>query len=817
VAAFTSSISQRPPYLSIALVSLCSLAYEILLMRLFSIIQWHHFAYMIISLALLGYGISGTVVGIAQRHVLAKFRLVYFSCLFLFGLSSIVCFLVAQSIPFNAEEIFWDSWQAIYLLLIFLLLALPFFFAATAICVTFLRYPELVSRIYAVDLFGAGAGSLVVILLLYVVFPLPALVIISLLGMLAAFISCFELNLINKKWLLSGISLTMIVIALMPIFSTLNISPYKSLNKILTINGTKIITQLSSPLGLISVVASDTVPFRHVPGLSFHANQEPLNQLAVFTDADNMTVITEKPDRLDQLAYLDQTSSAFPYHLRSLSKVLIIGAGGGTDILQANYHKIPAIDAVELNPQLIELVDHHFKKYTGELYQQKNITLHQGDARDFLTRTKQHYDLIQLALIDAFNASTSGLYALNESYLYTIEAFQLYLQHLKKDGYLAITRWIKIPPRDTLKIFVTAIDALKQSGIHSPGQQLLLIRSWQTSTIIIKNGVFNAEEINQARLFCEQRSFDIVYAPGGFSSETNQYNQLNQPVFYSATQSLLSEKRASFLEHYKFNLIPATDDRPYFHQFFKWSTLAEMLQLRHKGGISLLESGYIIFIVTLAIATLSSVILILAPFGFFRTQTAKNNRKIKRVTVIFYFLAIGLAFLFIEIAFLQKFILFLHHPIYSVAATLTAFLVFAGIGSYWSGSLAKLHLRQKTLKVSVLAIVLISLSYLLLLPHLFDFLTSVPIAIKILLTILLIAPLAFFMGMPLPLAIASLSQHEQSLIPWAWGINGCASVISTVLATLLAIHLGFTIVIILAIFLYISILFVFPDVQITKN
>ncbi len=803
----------RPPYISVALISISSLAYEILLMRLFSIIQWHHFAYMIISLALLGYGMSGTLVSIAQRHLLPRFKLVYFSCLFLFGLSSIACFLIAQNLPFNAEEIFWDGWQAFYLLLIFLLLALPFFFAATAICLALLRFPDLVSRIYAVDLFGAGAGSLGIILLLYGVFPLPALVIISLIGLLATLVSCWELHLINKKWLILVISFSMLLLVMTPLVFKLNISPYKGLSKILNINDTKIITELSSPLGLISVVASDKIPFRHVPGLSFNATHEPLEQLAVFTDADNMTVITQKPAHLEQLAYLDQTSSALPFHLNKPNKILIVGAGGGTDILQANYHKTPEIDAVELNPQLIELVDNQFNQFTGGLYQQEHINLYQGDARDYLTRTQQHYDLIQLALIDAFNASTSGLYALNESYLYTIEALQLYLQHLKADGYLAITRWIKIPPRDTLKIFVTAIDALKQSRIKSPEQQLMLIRSWQTSTLIVKNGIFTFEELNQAQTFCEQRSFDIVYAPGLSTTEIKHYNQLRQPIFYSATQALLSDQRASFMERYKFNLKPATNDRPYFHQFFKWSALPEMLKLRHKGGISLLESGYIIFITTLLIAVLTSVVLILAPFGFFRHQSAPNNYKIKRFNVIFYFLAIGLAFLFIEIAFLQKFILFLHHPIYSVATTLTAFLIFAGLGSYCSGQLVKLKSRQQILQLSVISITLVSLSYLFILQFLFAFLITTPTSLKIVITILLIAPLAFFMGMPFPLAIDSLLQHEKSLIPWAWGINGCASVISAVLASLLAIHFGFTAVIVLAMLLYLSILFIFPDME----
>jgi hypothetical protein len=526
-----------------------------------------------------------------------------------------------------------------------------------------------------------------------------------------------------------------------------------------------------------------------------------------------MAVITKKADNPEKLAYLDQISSALPYHLRKLDQVLILGAGGGTDILQANFHGVPKIDAVELNPQLIDLVGNQFKHFTGNLYQQNNINLHQGEARDYLARSQQHYDLIQLALMDAFNASSSGLYALNESYLYTIEALELYLHQLKPDGYLAITRWIKIPPRDTLKMFVTAVDALKRSGIQSPDKQLVLIRSWQTSTLIIKNGTFNKEELNQVKAFCDDRSFDIAYAPDITPAEVNRYNRLNQPIFYSAALDLLSDKRDSFLDQYKFNIIPATDDRPYFHQFFRWSALPEILRLRHQGGMSLLESGYMIFIATLLIASILSVVLILAPLGFYHTSSAKEGNQIKRSQVIFYFLAIGLAFLFIEIAFMQKFILFLHHPIYSIAVTLTAFLVFAGLGSHWSLHLSQSRTKKQAIRLTVLAITLLSLTYLWLLGPLFTLLITMPVYSKILLTILLIAPLAFFMGMPFPLAIASLSQQAESLIPWAWGINGCASVISAVLATLLAIHFGFSVVIVLAVMLYISIVFIFPSGQ----
>jgi len=310
-------------------------------------------------------------------------------------------------------------------------------------------------------------------------------------------------------------------------------------------------------------VESRKIPLRYAPGLSLNAGQEPLPQLGVFTDGDNMTVLTRHPTSRKQLTYLDQMTSALPYHLQPINKVLLIGVGGGTDILQARFHHSQRIDGVELNAQMIHLLTDEFARYTGNLARQPGVTIYHAEARDFLARSHEQYQLIQLALVDAFNASAAGLYALNESYLYTLEAMQLYLRHLQPNGYLALTRWLKLPPRDSLKLLTTAITALRHAGYADAAQRLIMIRGWQTSTLLIKNGRFNATELAAVKVFCEQRSFDMAYAPGLQPEQTNRYNVLRQPVFFQATTALLSKDRDSFLRHYKFNLQPATDDRPH--------------------------------------------------------------------------------------------------------------------------------------------------------------------------------------------------------------------------------------------------------------
>jgi hypothetical protein len=804
----TAADGQRLPWLSIALVSATALAYEVLLMRLFSIIQWHHFAYMMISLALLGYGVSGAFLMLLQGPLLRRFYASYLSNLVLFGVSSVGCFLLAQQLPFNAEEVLWDPRQMLWLLCTYLLLAVPFFFAANAIGLALMFYRERLARIYAADLAGAGLGSLGVLVLLFVVLPEQALTVLGLLGIVAALLGAWELHRgFTVAWLLVPLATALLLVP--GRWMTLEMSPYKGLSQSLRVKDSRVIAQRSSPLGLLSVVESPTIPLRYAPGLSLNATTEPPAQLGVFTDGDGLSVINRYTGELQTLAYLDQLTSALPYHLRPVRRALILGAGGGADVLQALYHHTLRIDAVELNPQFARLVSTDYADFAGHVYQAAGVSLHIGEARSVAASSPGDYDLIQVSLLDSFSASASGQYALSENHLYTVEALGEFLRKLAPGGYLSITRWIKLPPRDTLKLFVTAIDALRAGGVSDPGQQLVLIRGWQTSTLLVKNGTVSAEEIEQLRAFCAARSFDRAWYPGITPGESNHYNRLRDDWFHAAAAALLGEQRKRFLEDYKFNLDPPSDDRPYFFHFFKWQTLPEILQLRTRGGAALTDAGYLVLVATLLQAIVASVLLILLPIWIHQRRNRSPWQRMRRSRVAGYFLMLGLAFLFIEIAFIQKFLLFLHHPLYAIAVVLSSFLVFSGLGSAFVGRVSPGE--QGNLLVQVVAtIVLLCTVYLLLLGALLEQLTHLSEPARILVSASLIAPLAFCMGMPFPLGLARLADYAPELIPWAWAINGCASVVSAVLATLLAIHLGFTAVIALALVLYALSLWVYP-------
>ncbi len=791
------------------------LGYEILLMRLLSIIQWHHFAYMIISIALLGYGASGALVSLAQHKLKQRFAYVFVACAVLFGICAAGSFFLAQRVSFNPLEFLWDPRQPYRLLLIYLLLFLPFFFAANCICLTFSVFPDHIHRIYSFDILGAGAGSLGIIVALFVFSPLGALKLLSAAGMVVAALACVECKLRPRRWLPALLSLGAV---LMPLawhgdFSELRLSPYKELSQALQVKDARIIEQASSPLALITVVESPLIPFRHAPGLSLNASGEPPPQLGIFSDGDSMSALNRFDQKYEALSYLDYLTSALPYHLFANPRVLVLGAGAGMDVLQGLYHHAKQIDAVELNSQVVDLVQHRFAGYSGKPYSAPGVRVFVAEARGFVAASREQYDLIQVALVDAFGASSAGLYALSESYLYTVEAFQDYLRHLRPGGMLALTRWVALPPRDALKLFATAVAALERDGVSQPGKRLALIRGWKTTTLLVKNGEFSESEIAAIKTFCRARSFDLEYYPGIGESEANRYNVLERSYYFEGAQALLGTQRQDFLGRYKFDVTPASDDKPYFFHFFKWRVLPEFLSLKDRGGLPLLEWGYPLLVATLAQALLASLVLIIVPLWVMELRREKTAQPaISRVRVGWYFLAIGFAFMFIEIAFIQKFILFLSHPIYAVAVVLCAFLIFAGLGSRFSRRLAQ---KNQTIPFSpvawvVFAICLVAIIYLAALPVLFKQFIGLPDAAKIAISIALIAPLAFPMGMPFPLGLGSVASRMAPLVPWAWGINACASVVGAILATLLAIHLGFTVVVVVALGFYVLAAASFP-------
>ena len=789
---------------AVTVISAGILAYKILLTRLFSIIQWHHFAYMIISIALLGYGASGSFLSLTRTFWRARLATALASFAALFAVTSMLCFGLAERLPFNALELIWDPRQLVYLLLLYLLLTIPFFCGATCIGLVFACSEVPAGRVYFRDLLGAGLGAVLVVMFLYLLWPEDILRVVTAVGLIAAALALLE----KRRWrdrIVAALlaSLVIVVWFILPAaWIELRPTPYKPLSQTMTVPGTEV--ENSSPLGRISAVHSETIPFRYVPGLSLSNTKPPADQIVLFVDGDGPTPVMIVNSEQEGVSYFDDTVAALPFHLLDRPDVLILGAGGGNDVLMALGQGASRIDAVELDPNIVDLVSGNFSGEAGRIYDRPDVRVQVAEARGFVASSPDRYDLIMLPLLDSFSAASAGTLSLSEGFVYTREALELYLDHLQPDGFLAITRWLRLPPRDSLKLMATALTALERKGHAHAEAHLALIRSWDTTLLLVKNSSLTTAEIVAIEAFAEARSFDLAYVPGMQASVANRFNILPEPYFYQGAAALVGPMRPSFLRDYKSDLTPAIDDPPYFFDFFKWRSLQELARLRSVTGGALLDWGNLILVVTLLQAIALSLVLILLPL---RLSMKNSDGTPECMRVAMYFGTIWLAFLFVEIACIQRCMLFLNHPTYAIAVVLSAFLFFAGLGSAASDGFDR-WIRKRSvgrldgLGFAVLTIIVLAVMYVLGLPSLVPTLVLLPVPAKIAATLLLIAPLAFFMGMPFPLALGHLKTHAPSLVPWAWGINGCASVISAVLATLLAMTFGFSGVVLLAAVLY---------------
>ena len=798
----THGLSRAGVFFAVALLAAGILGYEILLARLLAIVHWHHFAYMIIAVALLGFGAAGSLVAVLQRRLLAHFRWAFGGAALGFGAGAPLAFALAQSLPFNALEIAWDRAQLGWLFALYLVLSLPFFSAALALALAFRVHAARAGALYRMDLVGAGLGALGMVFLLDALPLGDALRVVGALGAAAGGVVLLTgsvRRLARGGALLAVCAGIALPAALPDHWLRPHPSPYKGLSLALTAPEARIVAERHGPLGWLAAVESPRVPFRHAPGLSLMAPAGPPEQVGLFTDGGAPSAIT----RADaDLRYLEAETAALPYHLVGDPRVLVLGAGGGAEVLRALRHGASAVDAVELNPDVLDIVRDVLAGASEGQWEGGEVRTHVADARSFAARAAEQWDLIQIALVDSFSAAAAGVHALDESQLYTVEAFETFLDRLAPGGVLAVTRWLKLPPRDSLRLLWTVRRALEARGIADPASHLVMIRGWKTTTLVMGARPFGADAIAGLRGFTEDYAFDLVWHPGIAEGDANRHNRLVEPEFYRGASAILGPDPEGYAARYKFALTPATDDRPFFFHTLKWSTLPELLALRAQGGLPLIEWGFVILVATLVQAFVAAALLILAPLLALRAPRTTDARPPARWRVVLFFACLGLAFLFIEIAFMQRFAVFLGHPLYAIAVVLAGLLVFAGLGAGAIDRLARLAGRRPPIVIVAAGIIAVGGAYLGLLPWVFEAAQGWPTAARLAVALALLGPIGFFLGMPFPLGLKALGARAPALVPWAWGINACASVVSASLATFIALHVGFTPVLGCALVLY---------------
>ncbi|HET9485579.1 MAG TPA: hypothetical protein VFO79_16575, partial [Xanthomonadales bacterium] len=571
------------------------------------------------------------------------------------------------------------------------------------------------------------------------------------------------------------------------------VNEYKGLALALRIEGTRVLTSRSGPLGAVAVVESPRVPWRYAPGLSLDAVVEPPPQLGVFVDGDGMSVVTQRAAPLSHFAAL---TSALPYALLDSPRVLVLGAGVGADVLQALTLGAREVVAVEPDRNRIEVVRSDHADFAGHLYADPRVEVVLAEPRAVLGRASRDFDLVVLPLSDSSVGASAGTQAASDQFLYTIEALAAAYARLSPGGLIAATRWETQPPRASLKLFATAIEALDRAGVREPGTQLALIRGWQTSTLVVKRGAWTRADLAAIDRFRERWSFDAAWLPGLSAADANRYHLVERDGLHEGARALLSPGASEYLDAYKFDLAPATDARPFFHDFFRWRALPELVRLREPGAAALLDSGYLVVVAGLVQAVPIAFVLIVLPLLASRRAVRGPGG---RGRTLVYFAALGLAFLFVEIALLSRAALYIGHPLMATATVLAALLVSAGLGSAFAARMAR---SDRATAVAALACAVLVAAYALAAPGLVATGAAWSASLRAGVAALALAPLGFAMGMPFPLGLARLAAADPARVAWAWGINGCASVLSALLAVLLALEAGYDAVMYAAAALY---------------
>ncbi len=750
---------------------------------------------MVISIALLGFGAAGAILTIFKNSLTKNSEKVI---PFLLVLSSLIS---AAAVNLSQIEIFrFDSYTLFVsysnlwkIGITYLFYLLPFFLMALVIGITFTVHADQIGRLYFANLLGSGAGGLLALFFISNYQPEQLAPLISSIPLLAALPIAKKKNI---KLFASLISISIIIIAALLVFpQKFILSEHKSISKALNMPETKIFYEEPSAYGYIQIIQSNSL--RHAPGLSLnYMDNVPINN-AVFVDGNWFGPLLEKT-KFDTTKYFQSVTGHLPFYLKTAPNILILDGGTGRDALHSLNSDTSIITIVEQNRAVIQLLNNQLADEVDSLFNNPKLKVIQLTSRTYLQQSNEKYDLIILPMIDIFGGSI-GMFALREQYLFTKESLNKMFDLLTDSGYILINSWLDYPYRNSLKLFSTITEVLEEKGLI-PIEHFLTIKNWNALSLLIKNNPFNNEEVSNAKKFAEEMSFDLVLYDGIKEFERDRYNVLQDDKFYDYLDKILysKEKREVFYNQYLFNIKPATDDKPYFSQFMLWKSFPYIKESFGLYALPFFEVGYLILYLTLLQIFVAVIIFIILPL--LKVKFSKG----KRVWTILYFSGLGVGYMFLEIILIQKFTLYFGNINYAAAAVMCIMLVSSGLGSLMSGKLSKHIIRWFWVMAFIVVMIIV---YSFIMNDLLLMTIGKSILTKIILTIALIAIPSFLMGFPFPVGIKLLKESTEELIPWAWGINASLSVLSAVLAVVIAIEYGFFIVMVIAAAAYLISLF----------
>lgn len=767
-------------------LSLSSITFEVLLARMFSISQWNHLSFMVISIALFGFAASGTFLSIldalrkgwekrlSSRHVVSIF-------IILFTISEIVSFLVVNLMPMDYFRLPLEPVQAFYLLIAFLLLSLPFFFTGLIISLTYIFLPDKTGFIYFASMAGSAFGALLPLALLPF-FGEGKLILFSALIPLvlvpsATFRSHQNQNLVSILSLGIAITIAVLITFKGGSIAEVNMSPYKTLSQMLQFPNTRITETTTTMRGRIDRIESPFVRF--APGLSLKFTEQLPRQWAASIDGDNLFAFYDLNSPEDArfskylLSYAGYLLSPDP------DRVLLIQHGGGSAIPCAVASGAREIVVVEQNPTIARWIREHYQ-----------LNVINQNPRVFLARSDKKFNVIH---VENWGFSVPGSAALNQEHFFTVEAFMEYYKHLDENGTLILSRKLLLPPADSIRLCAAAFRSLKLLGIENPDRHTAILRNWGTVTLLVTK---NDMDISAVKKYARDGNFDVVYLPGVSLKMANRFNVFDAPYHFLEVdrfvQAFQSGTEAAFFRSYLLDVAPQTDSRPFPGRFLKWKRLKDIYKSTGSRFYSLLMSGEIVVVVVLLEAFLIAFLLLLLPIFF---VTLKQRTK-PRLFQIFYFLSVGAGFMFVEMYYIKAYTRLFGDPVISFTVVLAGVLVFSGAGGYWSQRLNTTGLRYYLI---VLLGVLIAVFFS------FDTIThkilGLPDHLRYLISILLLLPPGFLVGLPFPVGMRYLL-HSPAERAYAWTSNGCASVLTSIISAQIAISIGIPVIIACAVFAY---------------
>lgn len=774
----------RRPWLTIALIAGALLAFQVLLTRVCALRLHFHFGFLIISNSLLGIGASGSLLALLDR----RWRLdpqrwiARFAVLLVLSLPASWAYLLTASIP---ESLRFDTWQETLQFSAYnLACAVPFFFGGAAIGLLLSAHAKVVHSVYAADLVGAGLGCLLCPILLWPVGAGGCFAAVVALALLAA---AAALPASRPPWLVPVLTLgTLACLAGVPKLDAWFPVPGK---RYLDITKQQTITEFGRSLYSQWSVNSrvDVLPLpphfgKFLQGRGGKAMAMPVpKQWWIGQDGDAGTMLTdfgEEPDKLDVLRWT-LYSASFNLKQDSRPKVCVIGVGGGPDLWAAKIHDASVIHGIELNKSIVELHGTVARAFSAPLFDDPRVDVLCDEGRSALMRDPARYDVIQLTGIDTWTALNSGAYVLAEHYLYTVEACRTMYDHLAADGILQITRMAA--DMETIRLLHNMFAALSPEEQADFAQRVIVVATPDNlAAVMLKKGRYSEQEIARVEAWADEAQIGKRYLPG-----RNLPNGVDEFV--------RTPDKAAFVAGYKYDIRATHDDWPYFFSFLRWDNPEVAKQSLSKHEPTWVTQGNPLFLWNqLLYSAIAAVVLILLPL-IFRGGSATHTRR-GALPFLVYFSCLGLGFIGIEIALIQKFTLLLGQPLYSIVVTLFAILVATGIGSLVSGKFLRPGSPRAWL-VPVLALgwmAFIALSS----ESIVHAAIALPLPLRALVTAALVAPAGFVLGMPFAYGIAVVERINASFVPWAWAVNGTLTVIGSIATVIVSMQFGFAAVLI---------------------